>query len=190
MLQALITCDQFLASRFELPEAGQWAELDQGVTVLEDPPDIDHGNAVLNLSKAFGEYVQTMLRGYPCFDLGLLTTRRPDTVRFPAVSYFLAGERFLEADKAATDTVPSLIVEMASTKRRRAEMPSRVNEYLAWGVAAVWVVDPRLKIVSIYEPAHEPRVLTTAESIDNCPPLAGFQMAVSDLFVEPKWWTR
>ena len=189
MLQGLVTCEQFLAMRFDLPEAGQWAELDEGLTVLNDPPDIDHGNALLNLSKAFADYIQTESSGYPCFDLGLLTARRPDTVRFPAISYFFGGERFFESDKTVTETVPRLIIELASTKRRRHEMTKRISQYLAWGVSAVWVIDPCQKTVQIHQHQQAAQLLTTAEFLEGGPWLTGFRMAVADLFVEPKWWT-
>ena len=189
MLQGLVTCEQFLAMRFDLPEAGQWAELDEGLTVLNHPPDIDHGNALLNLSKAFGDYIQTESSGYPCFDLGLLTAKRPDTVRFPAVSYFFGGQRFLEADKIVTETMPRLIVELGSTKRRRTEMPKRVRQYLSWGVAAVWVIDPREKTVRIHSTQDAAQNLTIDETLEGGTYLPDFRMLVAELFVEPKWWT-
>ena len=65
-----MTAEEFMERLFEFPDAGQWSELEEGVVVHLQPPDIDHGTVVLNLSKAFSEYTHSTERGYACFDLG------------------------------------------------------------------------------------------------------------------------
>lgn len=106
-----LTAEQFIEQRFDMPDSGQWAELVEGVPVFLEPPDLDHGNAILNLSKAVAAYVQQGVPGYACFDLGLLMGRAPDTIRFPAMCWFATGERFEESDKDITETVPTLVVD-------------------------------------------------------------------------------
>jgi Uma2 family endonuclease len=182
------TADQFLERRFELPDAGQWAELVEGVPVFLDAPDLDHGNTLLNLSKAVAAYVQETERGYACFDVGLLMAREPDTIRFPAMCYFVEGERFAEADKPFTDAVPVLVVELASTSDRRRHMDARVQEYLAWGVPAVWVIDSRARSVVVSTRDRDSLRLSERETLRGDPWLAGFQIRVADLFAEPAWW--
>ena len=61
----------------------QRSELVEGRIVAIEPPDLIHGAIVLNLTKAIAEYLQRTPEenGYACFEIGLITARRPDTVR-------------------------------------------------------------------------------------------------------------
>jgi Uma2 family endonuclease len=189
----LLTLEEFLDSRFDLPDSGQWAELEEGRVVLLDAPDLDHGNAILNFSKAVAAWAgsQEAERAggiYACFDLGLILRQEPDTVRFPAVSFF-GGGRFAESDKLVTGTVPRLVTELASSKDRRERMPQRVAHYLSWGVGAVWVIDPRARAIGVFSHNDEPRELNDDQVLRGERHLPGFEVAVADLFVEPRWWT-
>lgn len=190
MTPARLTADQFLDCRFDLPDAGQWSELVAGEPVQFEAPDLEHGNAVLNLSKALAEFVQSTGRGYPCFELGLRIARDPDTVHFPAVSYFLGGERFAEADKLYTDTVPDLIIELSSTPDRRSQMSRRVGRWLEWGVRQVWVIDSVERCVVIHGAGSEPRRFDEGSIATADPVLPKFAVRVGALFVVPEWWMK
>lgn len=188
MLQRIMTAEEFSLQRSELPDAGQWSELIRGVPVSLQPPDLEHGTIVLNFSKAFSAYVHSELHGYPCFDLGLKLESRPDTVLFPAISYFTEGARFSEADNDYTESVPVIVVELATTNDRRTNINERVNLYHRHGVNAVWVVDPHARVV------HQMRRLGSAavrlsekETLHGAPELLGFQIKVEALFAEPDW---
>jgi Uma2 family endonuclease len=189
-LRRLVTTAEFLQERPDLPEAGQWAELERGRVVLLQPPDLDHGNTLLNLSKAIAAWTHSPLAGdtYACFDLGLILHRDPDTIRFPAVTFFSGGRRFAESDREATETVPILVVELATSAERRQAMPQRVADYLAWGVAEVWVIDPRAQSLIQHVGSGRPIVRTDRDEVRDVAPLPGFHLAVADLFVEPEWW--
>lgn len=182
------TADEFLETRFELPDAGQWSELVAGEPIQLEPPDLEHGNAVLNLSKALAEFVQTTNRGYACFELGLRIAREPDTVHFPAVSYFLGGKRFAESDKLYTDTVPDLILELSSTPDRRAQMSRRIGRWLEWGVRQVWVIDSVERSVAINAAGSEPKRFDEGSTVTADPVLPEFSVRVGELFVVPEWW--
>jgi len=185
---ALMTADEFIETRYELPDAGQWAELVSGIPAFLQPPDLGHGDVVLNLSKALGAHVQETGEGYACFELGLAVSRRPDTVRFPAACYFLTGARFAEADKPYTDKAPALVVELASSNDRRKQMADRVTAYHAFGVPHVWIVDPHDKCVHMCVRGETVRTVSEAETLGGDPPLRGFHLRVGDLFVVPDWW--
>ncbi len=190
MVQSILTAEEFLERRFELPESGQWSELEEGVPVFFEPPDLDHGTTLLNLSKALSTYVHQSGVGYPCFDLGLVMARSPDTVLFPAVSYFVGGPRFAEADLAATDTVPSLVVEMLSTPDRRNAFESRMLRYLERGTRAVWGVRPRDKTIEVRHAGTARTVLKADEMLDAGALLPGLSIQVAQLFEEPEWYRR
>lgn len=188
MIQRVMTAEEFVLHRGELPDAGQWAELVRGVPVTLTPPDIDHGTIVLNLSKAFSSYIHASFNGYACFDLGLKVEARPDTVFFPAVSFFTQGERFAEADKDFTESPPVLVVELMTTKDRRQNISERVNAYLGHGVTVIWLVDPQQRTVHVVLAGQAaPRRLSERESLAGEPVLQGFQMPVAELFAVPDW---
>jgi Uma2 family endonuclease len=190
---ALLTSDEFLDQRFELPEAGQWAELEAGEIVLLQPPDLDHGTTVLNLSKAFSQWAHrasaAASTAYPCFDLGLRLRRNPDTVRFPAICVFDEGPRFSEADKVMTDNAPSLVVELLSSAERRAALATRVDDYFRCGVRVVWGIDPQGRTVSLLHTSRGPAYLAETDVLESPDILAGFSISVAELFAEPAWWT-
>jgi len=185
-MTSLLDYQAFLAQRHELPDDGRWAELVAGTPVCRYPPDVAHGNAVLNLSRALGAHIQASDSGYACFELGLLVERDPDTVCFPAVSYFGSGPRFAESDKDVTDQVPCLIVELSSDDQRRSEMPARVARYLVWGVQIVWVIDPDSQTAARHVAGHP--VSVVEQNLIGDPVLPGFQLPLPEVFSEPNWW--
>ncbi len=186
MIQVAMTVEQFLDQRGEMPEGGQWAELHAGVPVFLEPPDVDHGTVVLNLSKALATYFHQVDAGYACFDLGLHVARQPDTVYFPAVSLFLTGLRFAESDNAVTETVPALAIEILSTPDRKQGLELRLAQLLHWGVPTVWTIDLKSKTVQIWDRKGE-RLLRSDEIIETVPALPGFRVPVIELFTVPEW---
>lgn len=188
MIQRLLTAEEFADHRVELPDGGQWSELVRGAPVSLQPPDLEHGTIVLNLSKAFATYVQDTLNGYACFDLGLHVEQRPDTVFFPAACYFIDGPRFAESDRVYTATTPVLVVELLTSPDRRRHINERVGLYLQAGVSAVWLIDPQQRTVHVVRAGAIGALrLSESETLSGDPVLAGFQTAVGGLFIEPPW---
>lgn len=188
MIQQAMTAEEFSRRRSELPDAGQWAELIRGVPVTLQPPDLDHGTIVLNLSKQFSAYVHREMFGYPCFDLGIHLERSPDTVLFPAVSYFTEGARFSEADNEYTTNAPAVVIELATSNDRRSGINERVSLYHQVGVKSVWVVDPHARTIIVLRNAPSQTIrLSEFETLNGGPELQGFTMSVGDVFKEPEW---
>lgn len=182
--------DEFLEQRFDLPESGQWSELHRGQLVHLQPPDLDHGNTILNLSKILARFAADA-EGYPCFDLGLVIEREPDTLWFPSISYFDAGPRFAETDKQVTEAVPAAVIELASTSDRRRPMPARARRYLAWGVREVWIVDPAEESVQLHSPDQPgpPRAWGRGDTVKMVGCFSGLELQIAELFAQPEWWT-
>lgn len=184
-----LTAEQFAMRKHDLPDGGRWVELVAGSVVSLEPPNEIHGNFVLNFSKALAEHLQGAEEaGYACFDLGLVVSRNPDTVRVPQVSYFPSGERFEATDAVVTETPPAVVVEVASTNDRRRSVAARVGEYLHWGVKRVWVADALEQRCLIFRPGQPAEQLTAQKSLSGDPFLPGFRVRIADLFAEPPWW--
>jgi len=195
---ALLTAESFENARYDLPDGGQWVELVRGRVDVLSPPEEEHRIAVLNFSKALADYLNEHREGYPCFELGLLVKRGPDTVRFPAISYFMGGEFFAETDKSITETRPALIVEVMSSNDRRRSLNDRVFDYTNWGVEVLWVVDPLERAVHTIRPGYANKRVREDETLTGSlswrhkataqPILPDFRIAVTDIFTPPTYW--
>jgi Uma2 family endonuclease len=186
-ISAILTAEQFVSGRDELPDGGRWTELIAGKPITLSPPTIEHGTAVLNLSKALAEYSQKEQGGYSCFELGLVTARNPDTVRFPAICFFTTGGLFAEADKVATEARPGLVVEVSSTNDRRRGLQQRITDWMEWGVKLVWILDPSGKQVYAVEKGRAAQRFAEHQSLLGGTVLSGFKIGVGEIFKEPGW---
>ena len=199
MIARSITAEEFAEQRYDLPDGGQWAELIAGQPVELHPPESDHGNAVLNLTKALADWTEQSRTGYACFEQGLVISRNPDTVFCPPISYFVNGNRWEEMDKAVTETCPALVVEVPSTPDRQKLQTERVAQYLAWGVGVVLVADVKRQSISVCTHGADRILLGLDDSLcssdtwtttsDSKPILPEFELPVADIFRQPDWWT-
>ena len=192
----LLTAERFAEIRHDLPDSGRRTELHAGVVVQLPTLDVPHGNCILNLSKALAVYFARQgpgLTAYACYDLGLILTRQPDTVLFPAISCFDSGAPFAESDNVVTLTRPALVIDVPPTPARLRQLPVRMQQFLDWGVGLGWGLDPINKQVHIFRAGEPARTLVETEKL-TCPPdqseLAGFSTSVRELFAEPVWWRK
>lgn len=179
--------DDFFTNRWNLPDAGRGTELHAGQVVTFEPPDVDHGMAILNLTKALSSQL-TSADGYGCFELGLLTSRSPDTLLFPAISWFQEGPAFAESDKVYSESRPALVVEVASSPDRRTRMAERVQTWLAFGIRHIWVIDPRQRTVGTVGDGQDFEHLAEHQLLRPQGLFQKFELPVSQIFKEPDWW--
>lgn len=170
-----------------LMEGERWIELVNGRLIRLEPPDELHGDIVRNLARPLANYVKSSPDINACFELPLVISRDPATVRCPAVSCFQSVSRFAETDKLLTETLPILVIEVASTNDRRDGMSDRVKGYLDKGIKGVWVIDSVTKHIHQFHPPARGIMFKETQTIHGDPILPGFQLAVSDLFRQPKW---
>ncbi len=182
-----MTIDEFLAQRSEMPDFGQWTELVHGMPLSLEPPDFTHGAIVMNFSKALGGFLHLNPCGYAVFDLGVVVARDPDTVRFPAVSFYQHGRMFAQADQDVTHTPPCWVVDVVSSPDRRQGLTTRIEQYFASGVQLIWILETRQQELLIWQPGCRAETLRPGDSVAAAPILKDFQIAVADLFREPAW---
>lgn len=186
----LTTAEQFIEQRYDMPEGGQWSELVEGKALHLQPPDPDHGNAVLNLSKSLADYIQQTRIGYACFDLGLHVSHQPDSVLFPAACVYIEGPLFAESDKEYTSARPAVVVELNSTPDRAHLVKTRVRQYQEWGVESIWVLNPKGESVELYTERTVVRSFQGTDTFSGDPVLVDFCVTVLDFYREPDWWSR
>lgn len=170
-----------------LEEGDRWIEVVGGRLVRLSPPDEAHGNVVRNLAKALGAFLRQHPLLFPCFELGLIVARHPDTIRCPAISCFSQAGGLAEMELLVTPRRPELIVEVASSNDRREGMAQRIHEYQQWGVPAIWVFDPISLHAHVFHRGSYPQMLKAAETLHGQFELAGFHVCVGEQFADPSW---
>lgn len=186
----LMTADEFVEQRMDLPESGIWCELAGGHVRELQPPDEDHGNTVLNFSKSIAAYFQSGNSGYACFDLGLRVECDPDSVWFPAACLFLEGPLFAETDKPYTDTVPDIVIELESTFDRGLLLNQKCEGYQSYGVQCLWIINPGMQSVRINDfRSGDATHFEESDKVVSPPLIADFEIEVAQLFKQPEWWT-
>ncbi len=116
-------------------------------------------------------------------DTGFRLRRDPDTTVGIDVAY-ISAELAAAApeDARLIDGAPVLAVEVLSPSNTWEGVSDKVREYLACGVALVWVLDPVFRTVQVYRPGAEPAMFNAQQELSGEPHLPGFRAAVEDLF--------
>jgi Uma2 family endonuclease len=169
----------------ELPDDGFHYELVRGEVERMPPPGAEHGEIGGELFWRLGHHVSTNRLGRVYLaETGFRLASEPDTVRAPDVAFVQTDRLPPKGERVGYLSIPpDLAGEVISPNDRASKISEKVAEYLAFGVRAVWIIDPRLQTVTIYEANRHPRVLVVGDTLDGGDVVPGFQMAVADLFV-------
>jgi Uma2 family endonuclease len=84
--------------------------------------------------------------------------------------------------RKVVEGVPILAVEILSPSDVHSDITEKVQEYLAVGVAAVWVIDPDFEIVTVHSAGAEPVLFSKQQELTGEPYLPGFRVRVAELF--------
>lgn len=165
----------------ELLRAGDISrcELVRGRLVMMNPTA---GRIAGILALMIGSHVPAnSLGAFGGAETGFLLSRDPDTVRAPDVAFVGAGREPATTGRFFPGA-PDLAVEVLSPDDRPREVREKVAEWLAAGTGAVWVVDSRLRTVTVRGPSTRPRVFREADALRGGDVLPGFAAAVRDIF--------
>ena len=170
---------------FEMPDDGFRYELVKGELRRMSPAGGEHGAVVWNLSSLLGPHIKAdkLGQGFGA-ETGFKIAADPDTVRAPDVA-FVRRERIPEAGipKNFWEIAPDLAVEVVSPGDTYDEVDEKVNDWLDAGTRAVWVVNPRKRLVSVYRSVKDVTILTEEDVLDGGDVLPGFSCKVSEIFV-------
>ena len=180
---AYVTADELLA----LPKGmGKRYELVAGELRVLPASGWRHGEIVANIVSLLGSVIREreLGRGFGA-GTGFLLKRDPDTVRAPDFA-FIAKDHLPETEPAEAfwPGAPDLAVEVLSPGDTSGEVAEKIDEWLAAGCAAVWIVDPKLQTVTIYQSITNVVVKTAGEMLQGDPVVPSFLCAVDELFRE------
>jgi Uma2 family endonuclease len=161
--KALITPELYFATQFE-----REPELVRGELVERPLPTFPHGNIQLRM----GSRLMALQQSYPVFTgVEIRVRMAPDLYRIPDVSMW---------EGAAPDSLPTrpplLVVEISSPDDRLDAMLQKLDEYRAWGVPHIWLIEPELKRIHVYDHGS----LTAVSRLEL--PQFGFAVSAEELF--------
>jgi len=116
-------------------------------------------------------------------EVGCILRRDPDTtfgIDVALVSAEMAART--SDDTEMLDGPPLLAVEILSPNDKLDEVEEKIDEYLAAGVALVWIINPYRRTVMVYRPNAEPELFNVKQELACEPTLPGFRVAVAALF--------
>jgi Uma2 family endonuclease len=169
----------------ELPTGfGKRYELVAGELRTMSPSGWRHGLVVGNLHTLLGQFIRRQQLGLLFgAETGFRLSRDPDTVRAPDFAFISKQNLPSELPREAFwPGAPDLAVEVLSPGDRTGEVDDKIAAWLTAGVNAVWIVDPKLETVTVYESATKVHIRTAGEQLEGGNILPGFTCAVDELF--------
>ena len=176
----LMTAEELLS----MPDDGFRYELVEGELRRMSPAGHHHGRIGMVLALALGQYVRDKKIGSTYLaETGFKLKTNPDTVRAPDVS-FIRQERVEQIGNTEGfwPGAPDLAVEVNSPKDTVNEVEEKVQEWLSAGTRLVWVVSPKLRVVTVYRSLTDIVTLTEKDTLNGGEVVPGFQFPVADLF--------
>ena len=179
-IEALLTAEEFL----HLPDQSRPTELVRGRIVVTDMPGFQHGLVCGAIAGLLGNFVwRRGLGRIVSNDSGVVTERRPDTVRGADVAFYSFARLPKDSvPKGYPATAPELIFEVLSPGDRWPDVLAKVSEYLKAGVLAACVVDPEQQIVIVHDSDHPGRTLTANDELTLPECVGNWRIAVRLLF--------
>jgi Uma2 family endonuclease len=170
---------------FAMPKDGFRYELVKGELRKMSPAGSEHGAIIVNITVLLGQHVKSNKLGI-CFgaETGFKIATDPDTVRAPDVA-FVASGRVPESGitKKFWPGAPDLAVEVLSPGDSYEEVDEKVEDWLAAGARAVWIVNPRKRSVTVYRSMSDVKRLSESDELDGGDVVHGFRCKVSEIFV-------
>jgi Uma2 family endonuclease len=178
--QKLITAEEFM--KMPDPEDGSQQELLQGVIITMPPPQARHEVCCSKVGRLIGNHVEAKQLGITtCNDAGFISERDPDSVRGPDIAYY-SRQRATEIPVGYFEIPPDLAVEVLSPSDSHTRVQEKMRHYLKHGVSMVWLIDPELRIVTVYRRREHARTLEETDTLTGEDVLPGFSCKVADLF--------
>jgi Uma2 family endonuclease len=161
-------------------------ELERGEVVELSLPGERHGFVCLNTGGILRNYTFQRRKGYVLGnDTGVILERDPDTVRGPDIVLYDQLRRYDDLSARFCEKPPTLAVEVLSPNDQWTKVMRRIAQFLAQGIAVVWVVDPEARSVTVCRPNQLPQVFEGDDDLIGDPEMPGFRCRVADLFYMP-----
>jgi Uma2 family endonuclease len=178
---SLVTAAELL----EMPTGmGKRYELVSGELRMMSPSNWRHGKVTGRLHGLLWRHVDENDLGLVFgAETGFRLSSNPDTVRAPDIA-FIAKRNIPEQLPADGfwPGAPDLAVEVLSPGDRTGEVDEKIEAWLTAGAMGVWIVDPKLRTVTIYQPEDNVDVRAVGQTLDGGNVVPGFSCPVAEPF--------
>ncbi len=135
------------------------------------------------VGRILDDYGRTQPRGMVTVESGVITERKPDSVRGPDVAYWdVARDRPEDHPVGYLDQAPLLCVEVLSPGNKRKELEEKLREYFGRGVKMVWILSPEDRTAAVYRQPDQGQLFHQNASLTGEEVLPGFTCKVAALF--------
>ncbi len=176
----LLTAEEYA----RLPDDGRVTELVRGVVVEMNRPFTSHGYYLISIASLLRAFVQQHQLGRVVGgDAGVVTQRKPDSVRGPDIAFY-SYQRIPSGPlpEGYWPVSPELVIEIRSKDDRWKDIYQKVGEYLSADVLTVAVVDPEQQRVHLFSADRETAVLNSSDQLTFPDILPGYEIVVARLF--------
>ena len=167
---------------FQAPDLGR-CELVRGELIMMSPAGSEHGAIAAEMAAVLRDFVKPRRLGVVLgAETGFRIATDPDTVLAPDVAFILADRVGERLPRGFFPGAPDLAVEVLSPGDRASEVIAKVENWLAAGCRAAWVVDPKTQTVTVYHPDHKAVLLQPSDTLADGDLLPGFGIPVAEVF--------
>jgi Uma2 family endonuclease len=176
----LMTADELLT----MPDDGRRWELDRGVLREMNPSSYRSSKIAGRVNAALSAFVEAHgLGDVVAPEVGFRFERDPDVVLSPDGA-FIRADRVPpdDAQDRFAEVAPDLVIEVNLPTDRPANVRAKVERYLSYGVAEIWVVDPPSRSITRFRQERTPQTLQAPDMLDGDEMLPGFLLDLAALF--------
>ena len=124
-------------------------EIIGGEKFMAPAPTLDHSDTVFKLAYAIGGYLMEHKSGYVYTD-NVDVHFSDGSLYKPDLCVVLKSNEKILAGRKAIFGAPDMVVEVLSRSTRKKDLTIKKDTYEAQGVREYWIIDPYMKIVSVY----------------------------------------
>lgn len=154
-----------------------------GDLIVMAPEGSVTGNRNFEISVMLGIWVRT--HGGVGFGSSAGFTLPNGAIRAPDVAWISTDRWQGLSDSEKTGfarIVPDFVIELRSPSDKIEDCREKMAEYAAVGVRLGWLIDPEAKIVTVYRPGQEPKLLENPERVSGEEVLPGFELETRPIF--------
>lgn len=158
-------------------------EIVNGQPEEKEMPGARHGGVAARLIIRLGNYVESNNLGSLYSEASFIIGQNE---RIPDVA-FVASDRIPPEGEPATlwPMAPDLAIEVISPNDIYLKVMSKTDDYFAAGVKQVWLVDPELRIISVYRSLTDVTIFAEENELASEDLFPGFCCRLNEIFKTP-----
>ncbi len=155
-----------------------------GEILVMTPAGNNTGRKNAYLIQVLGAWSDADGRGY-AFDSNTGFTLPDGSMRSPDAAWIQAvrWDALSALDKERFSPIcPDFIDELRSPSDNLAELQAKMEQWIANGAQAAWLIDPERQVVAVYRPGDEPEIHHHPTSVQGHGVIAGFELVMTRIW--------